>query len=992
MNESRVGALFLTALLSAICLQTVAEPWIAGPETIPADAATSNPLRGMVFEDLNLDGRYQPNEPGISGVKVSNGIDVALSDTHGEYSLPVRPDMNVFVVQPAGWEVPVDERMVPQFFYIHKEGGSPSPLRFGGLPNTGSAPRQINFPLRKSQRASTFRAGVIGDSQTYSNREIGYFRDSTIKDLLNLDEKSPDFLLFLGDVVGDDLGLLDRTIRVGSVVGVPQWLVHGNHDLDFDAASDADSSDTWRRIYGPNYYAFEYGEALFVVLDNVVYPCGAQDMARPGRDDCGDPDKPAYNGRVPDEQMRWLENILALTPKEKRIVFASHIPFVSFVDTTSTRHQTDNLGDIYRLVEGRPALSLSGHTHTLENHAPGQFFKGWDEAVGIGPLPFRHLIAGAASGAWYNGDLDLHGIPMSLQPMGAPKGVLLLDFDKADYREQYLGNGVEPDRVMWTGLNTPGFRNWFNTLRAWSRKPRSERLQGIPPLSINDLGDTQLLTREDLRQGVWVTANIWAGSAESKVTLSINGSPAVVMERAQSGTGESARTGAEYADPFAAQRQLSVSRMAYQSTSGEPRHQGYEVFKGSKVGPAAPQPAGSLTIQNMHLWRYRFAEDLPNGVHRATITSTDRHGRVSHESFVFEVMENRPPPHWRKEVWQTGENQRPEPIALQRIAFGSCADQSAPQPIWERIHDSKPDFWIWAGDNIYGDTEDMSVMRAKYAQLAEVPGYAKLLAEGVPILATWDDHDYGLNDGGADYPARAASQAAFLDFFGVPSDSPRRQREGVYHAEVYGPEGRRVQFILLDTRYHRSALAAHPPEDIQTKGRYQPNTDPSATILGEAQWSWLREQLLVPAELRLIVTSIQTISPDHRFEKWNNFPLERDRLFSLIKETRATGVIFLSGDRHHAELSCYHAADAYPLYDLTSSGINKSQPPAPGSPPRGLEPNPYRVGGPFQGHHFGTVWIDWEEPDPLLQLAIINQRDERPISVQIRLSTLQWPE
>lgn len=325
---------------------------------------------------------------------------------------------------------------------------------------------------------------------------------------------------------------------------------------------------------------------------------------------------------------------------------------------------------------------------------------------------------------------------------------------------------------------------------------------------------------------------------------------------------------------------------------------------------------------------------------------------------------------------------------LQRIAFGSCADQNAPQRVWEQVLASHPDLWIWAGDNIYGDTDDMDVMRAKYATLAAIPGYASLVASGIPILATWDDHDYGVNDGGREYPQRAASQEAFLDFFGVAKDSPRRQRQGVYHSEIHGPVGKRVQVILLDTRYHRSELEANPPESLSTKGRYRPNTDPDATVLGDAQWSWLREQLRLPAELRLIVSSIQVVSAEHRFEKWNNFPLERQRLFDLLQETGAEGVLFLSGDRHHAELSRFDMKGLYPLHDLTSSGINKSKTPPRGSPPRGLEPNPYRQAGPFQGHHFGMIAIDWDQPDPVLRLEITDQNGLRPMATEFHLSAL----
>jgi alkaline phosphatase D len=175
---------------------------------------------------------------------------------------------------------------------------------------------------------------------------------------------------------------------------------------------------------------------------------------------------------------------------------------------------------------------------------------------------------------------------------------------------------------------------------------------------------------------------------------------------------------------------------------------------------------------------------------------------------------------------------------MRRIAFGSCASQERPQPIWEAVVAGRPDLFLFLGDNIYADTQDMDVMRAKYAKLAAMPGYQKLRAT-CPVLATWDDHDYGANDAGAEYPRKAESQRLFLDFFGEPAGSPRRQRPGVYDARVFGPEGRRVQVILLDTRSFRSPLKRRPGA-ARGEGRYAPDSEPSATILGEDQWAWLQ--------------------------------------------------------------------------------------------------------------------------------------------------------
>lgn len=320
---------------------------------------------------------------------------------------------------------------------------------------------------------------------------------------------------------------------------------------------------------------------------------------------------------------------------------------------------------------------------------------------------------------------------------------------------------------------------------------------------------------------------------------------------------------------------------------------------------------------------------------------------------------------------------------LTRIAVGSCIRQNRPQPIWDAVGRFRPDAILLLGDNIYGDTEDMAEMRAKYDALAANPGFAPL-RRAVPIIAVWDDHDYGVNDGGREYPRRRESQQVFCDFFDVPADSPLRQQEGIYRAIPCGPPGSRVQFICLDSRYHRSPLKAVAlTERVKGQGPYVPNPDPAATILGAEQWAWLAEVLAEPAEIRIVLSSIQVAATEHGFEKWENFPAERARLFKTIRQSGAMGVIFVSGDRHAAEISRIPAGDetvGYPLYDLTASSLNQAI-----RRPEPQEPNRLRVGDRYHGTNFGTIEIDWKEsanrqvPLATVTLAI---RDEQGAVVE----------
>lgn len=316
---------------------------------------------------------------------------------------------------------------------------------------------------------------------------------------------------------------------------------------------------------------------------------------------------------------------------------------------------------------------------------------------------------------------------------------------------------------------------------------------------------------------------------------------------------------------------------------------------------------------------------------------------------------------------------------LRRIAAGSCIRQNRPQPIWKAVTDFRPDLLLLLGDTVYGDTEDMQVLRDKYAMLAANEGFAAV-RRAVPLVAVWDDHDFGANDAGREYPKRRESQQVFLDFLGVPADAPLRRQEGIYRAVTVGPPGRRVQLICLDTRYHRSPLAVLPAaERVKGDGPYRPTDDPDATVLGESQWEWLAAVVRQPAEIRIILSSIQVASIEHHHEHWGNFPTERARLLQLLRDAHADGAIVVSGDRHAGEISRIppgSKALAYPLYDLTASSFNQERAP-------GLEhePNASRVGAVCRTVNFGTIEIDWEPSGgggPRLTLAI---RDEHGVAV-----------
>ncbi len=319
--------------------------------------------------------------------------------------------------------------------------------------------------------------------------------------------------------------------------------------------------------------------------------------------------------------------------------------------------------------------------------------------------------------------------------------------------------------------------------------------------------------------------------------------------------------------------------------------------------------------------------------------------------------------------------------ALETILFGSCIKQDRPMPLLRQMANEKADAVIFLGDNIYADTSDMEVMRNKYARLRNDPDFQSLLMAS-PIYATWDDHDYGINDGGADYPQRKLAQKEYLDFWQVSVDSLRRKQAGVYDAVILGPVGKRVQIILLDTRYFRSPLKKS--EERRVGGPYIPDHDPQKTMLGEAQWKWLKKQLQQPAEIRILASSIQLLASDAGQETWSNLPRERKRLLSLIQSTNANGLFIISGDRHWSEYSKVEKDLEYPIYDFTSSSFNQIHPR--GTPTE----NRFRANSKtYHKENYGLINIDWNKSDPVIQIEIRDSSGELQIEQALKLSELQ---
>ena len=300
------------------------------------------------------------------------------------------------------------------------------------------------------------------------------------------------------------------------------------------------------------------------------------------------------------------------------------------------------------------------------------------------------------------------------------------------------------------------------------------------------------------------------------------------------------------------------------------------------------------------------------------------------------------------------------------MAFGSCSFQFSRQKIWKTVVEKDPQLWVWLGDIVYADVAGIGkTLAQKYAQTDANKNYG-LLKQTCPIIATWDDHDYGGNNFLGDFVNKKESKQIFLDFLKAPEDDPRRTQDGVYTSYMYGEGQQKVKVILLDTRYN----CQFPGAD--------------ADMLGDEQWEWLEKELLgSDARLNVIGSSIQFVANVPSFENWDKFPSAQNRMLELIAQTKAKGVVFISGDVHFTEASKrkYDQVD-YPIYDFTSSGLTH------GNNIQGTNKNPYRLGKRYGRHNFGFIDIDWEEDR--LTFTGYDTRGKPQVIQDVSFSEIGW--
>ena len=462
----------------------------------PTDEAQAAPapamVSGVVFEDVDRSGQRGAKSPGVGSVLVSNGREIAITDADGRYSLPLPDEATIFVIKPAGYMPPLDPAtQLPRFYRHHRPQGSPASLHleFEGLVPTGPLPTSLDFPLMRQDEPDAFEVVLFTDPQPESEAEVDFIREDVIEALSGTKAK---FGITAGDVMFDDLSLYDRYNKIIGTIGLPWWNIGGNHDLNFEAADRRYSRETFRRVFGPNYYAFFYAKTLFLMLDDVDY-LGAH----------------KYEGRLDQPQLDFVAAVLAHTPPDTLVVVVLHIPLSNYLDPADASTNLNNRDALFAALAGRRyTVSFSGHTHTTEHHYFGAD-DGWK-----GETPHHHHVLTAVSGSWWSGPFDHRGVACADSRDGTPNGFHMLSIDGNAYKTRFVPAKEPNERQMRLSVNS--------------------HIHGAAPEVVREFRQGQLLGSRialDAVRASMLVADVFDGGPKTKVTVKIGDRQPIEMTR-----------------------------------------------------------------------------------------------------------------------------------------------------------------------------------------------------------------------------------------------------------------------------------------------------------------------------------------------------------------------------------------------------------------------------------------------------------------------------
>lgn len=386
---------------------------------------------GVVFHDRSGTGQRRAGDPGIASVLVSNGRDIVRTDADGRWQLVARDGDSIFVIKPAHWSAPLGRGGIPATSYLHQPAGTPPDLKlhYPGVAPTGPLPRSIDFALTPSPESDRFEAILIADPQPQTAQELSY----VCADLpLSALEGNAQFAIVHGDVVFDDMSLYPRYLDMIETTKIAWHHCPGNHDMNGEAADTRHAFETWKQTFGPCHYAFEHASATFILLNNVARTAtnGAH----------------GYAGEISPDQLLFVRNLLAHTPKDRLIVLSMHIPLMASQDIADPVPDIVGRQELLQLLSRFPhTVSFSGHTHTSEHHY-------LDAQHGFhGKRPHHHQVLATMSGCWWGGPVDDRGVPRADCQDGSPRGHHVLQVDGNQYQTRFVasghGAGAQPMRV-----------------------------------------------------------------------------------------------------------------------------------------------------------------------------------------------------------------------------------------------------------------------------------------------------------------------------------------------------------------------------------------------------------------------------------------------------------------------------------------------------------------------------------------------------------------
>ena len=397
-------------------------------------AADAELARGSVFIDRNRNGQRDPSETGVRDVPVSNGCEVVLTDSDGNYSIELAANEILFYSKPAGYSTALDEDNVPQFFYAHYPNGTPAEIAgtamewlFPVTEPTGPLPAAIDFPLYPDNSAATsFTAHGFADTQARYELSEDMLREDLINPLIG-NPYAVDFGLTVGDVVFDNLDIYPRHKAMMGLMDIPQWYLPGNHDINFTSPNAAFANETYKLHFGPTYYSFDHGDAHFVALNNVEYAGAGREIGNS-----------TYRGYISNKQLLWLANDLANVNHDKLIVIMTHIPLVAEASdgnsAPATGPNTENFAALLELLKPFENIyGLAGHDTSNSWKVEVGHSHGW-----TGQPWIAHTLAEVRGNGWTRGPADLRGVRDAMMQDGNPNGFYVLHFDETTLAPEFI--------------------------------------------------------------------------------------------------------------------------------------------------------------------------------------------------------------------------------------------------------------------------------------------------------------------------------------------------------------------------------------------------------------------------------------------------------------------------------------------------------------------------------------------------------------------------